>query len=607
MKFQLSTLTAICALSSTEAKGTEEHSKKQLLDRGTGVSTDGIENDAFVPTKILRGRQADEEARVGKALKNVKNPATLNRDARELLQDKLEHRSDELAGDLGILDESYKSESLENGGHRQLQGTGTWNPDIPCSDYCSQFGDRPLIPGTANMKDVVKAYLDGDTAYAGPMNCWDTSQVTDMQEAFLGPFRDQATRNTFNSPIGCWDTSSVTSMQDMFKFNRGFNQPLSTWDTSSVSKMGFMFDGATAFNQPVDSFDTSSFNDSEITFCCTAVQGMFWDASSFNQPVGKLVTSDVTRLSGMFRGASAFNQPLDQFDTSSVTSMSEMFQDATAFNQPLDSFNFSSVDKFNFLRMFSGASSFNQPIDSWNLRTLEDGFIAKEMFQDAIAFNSPVGSFVTSNFTDVRNMFRGASSFNQPVADFDTSGLIITYGMFSGASSFNQPVDSFELSNVIWMWSMFENAVAFNQPVDNWDVSSVTYMQDMFSGASSFNQPMNSWNISSVGVMRKMFNGASSFNQCLSTWNEKAVPSAITFGMFAETNCPTEDNPNKWFSPYWCQGADICPTTSERLFEWNPSVNCDDYCSQFGVERPVKQIEDGSTFRDLVFDSIGRS
>ena len=52
------------------------------------------------------------------------------------------------------------------------------------------------------------------------------------------------------------------------------------------------------------------------------MNGMFEEASNFNQPLNDWDVSSVTNMSCMFYGASSFNQPLNDWDVSSVTNMS---------------------------------------------------------------------------------------------------------------------------------------------------------------------------------------------------------------------------------------------------------------------------------------------
>jgi hypothetical protein len=68
-------------------------------------------------------------------------------------------------------------------------------------------------------------------------------------------------------------------------------------------------------------------------------------------------------------------------------------------------------------------------------------------------------------------------------------------GMFNNARAFNQPIGRWNVSNVIGMSFMFCNAVAFNQPIGVWNVSNVNFMRGMFYHATSFNQDIRMWSI----------------------------------------------------------------------------------------------------------------
>jgi surface protein len=72
---------------------------------------------------------------------------------------------------------------------------------------------------------------------------WDTSGVTDM----LSVFRNAS---SFNQPIEVWNTSNVTNMANMF-LGTPFNQPIGVWDVSNVTNMQAMFRETTSFNQNI--------------------------------------------------------------------------------------------------------------------------------------------------------------------------------------------------------------------------------------------------------------------------------------------------------------------------------------------------------------------
>jgi hypothetical protein len=76
------------------------------------------------------------------------------------------------------------------------------------------------------------------------------------------------------------------------------------WATSNVTDMSFMIYEATAFNQGIGRWDTSNVTDTSY---------MINDAKIFNQPIVSWDTSNVTDTGNMFRGAPVLNQKIRRY------------------------------------------------------------------------------------------------------------------------------------------------------------------------------------------------------------------------------------------------------------------------------------------------------
>jgi surface protein len=435
------------------------------------------------------------------------------------------------------------------------------------------------FPDSSTFKQAIQDWFSGNAvakqlviATYGDMNVWDTSQVTDMREAFkdrtesmtnsdeqIGGWDTHLVTNmsgmfqgalTFNQDISSWDTHLVQVMNSMFNGASLFDKPLATdvnkWNTSAVEDMRFMFRGASAFNQNISSWDTSA---------VTNMNQMFEKASKFNQPLAtagnKWNTGNVKDMSYMFQGASVFDKDISNWDTHLVEDMNGMFDGASKFNQPLatagNKWNTGNVKDMS--GMFYEASVFNQDISSWDTHLVED---MREMFFGASLFDKPLATagnkWNTGNVKDMSYMFAGASVFNQDISSWDTHLVENMLSMFAGASAFNQPlataVNKWNTSAVTNMSGMFARASLFDKDISSWDTHLVEDMLSMFAGASAFNQPLatavNKWNTSAVTNMGDMFRGASVFNQDISSWAVSQKPLIVE--MFITSGIVTGPN-----------------------------------------------------------------
>jgi len=351
------------------------------------------------------------------------------------------------------------------------------------------------------------------------INSWNTTNATNMTNMFNGA-------TAFNQNIGSWDVSNVTTFASMFTSARAFNQNIGSWNTQNVTNMASMFQSATAFDQNIGSWNTSSVTNMFATFS---------GASSFNQSLNSWNTSNVTTMQSMFSGGSTFNQNIGSWNVSNVISFISMFQNNSSFNNggsaDINNWVINSSLNVNMQQMFQSALSFNQPIGSWNMAHVTS---MSSMFQGASVFNQNIGAWNVSNVTTFRSMFSLATAFNNGDNTeinnwvLNTLNPVIMEYMFNNTPTFNQPIGNWNTSSVTNMNGMFSFS-SFNQNIGSWDVSNVTNFQDMFTSATKFNQNIGSWNVSSATNMLQMFRRALSFNQNIGSWNVSNVTSFTNF------------------------------------------------------------------------------
>ena len=107
---------------------------------------------------------------------------------------------------------------------------------------------RIAIENCLKESDEGLCEIYGDASGYGTMPNWDTSNVTDMSQAFDSMPPSYESRESFNADISAWDVSNVTNMSGMFYNTEMFNADISAWDVSNVTDMSSMFWKNKSFN-----------------------------------------------------------------------------------------------------------------------------------------------------------------------------------------------------------------------------------------------------------------------------------------------------------------------------------------------------------------------
>lgn len=265
--------------------------------------------------------------RVGKDIGTLRKLITTTREDLVAAINELKQEQSDITGRIEVLEELHKK-PVDQG---------------PASEYPGAGWYKATDTGIVYNKGVPEGEtykFEGDpTEY---ISVWRNEGI-DL-DTFEGTEEDIQKLHEWHKNLHRYATSNVT---DMSYWMFGYGSP------EIYEGMGISPDFV------IDSVDISHYDTSNVT----NMEGMFYDAKAFNQPLDNFVTSNVTNMHGTFYGAISFNQDISSWDTSKVTNMSRMFLSAITFNQDISSWDTSSVNSME--SMFERAVSFNQDLSQW--------------------------------------------------------------------------------------------------------------------------------------------------------------------------------------------------------------------------------------------------
>jgi surface protein len=107
----------------------------------------------------------------------------------------------------------------------------------------------------------------------------------------------------------------------------------------------------------------------------------------------------MTVMNGMFLNASGFNQNIDSWDTSNVTNMNSIFRLASSFNQDISGWNMDKVTSHTDFSTDSALTLENSPV--WNVLVLDSNGITVKYTGAAL---TSVPTFVYEDPMSTRNI-----------------------------------------------------------------------------------------------------------------------------------------------------------------------------------------------------------
>ena len=207
-------------------------------------------------------------------------------------------------------------------------------------DYCQNLDvtatDAPIIT-TSSFYSI---FRNCDALTTPDFSGWDTSSVTNMQEAFSGSA-------LFNGNVANWVTASTTNIKQMLANCPLFNTSLSTWVTSGLTNVEQALQNCDSFDSSVANWELNGtwFRPFDNCDVFTGIGVETWDTSglisganmfvncvAFNGDTSGWNTSALLTATNMFYNCDSYDQDMSSWDINQVTGLSGFMQNATGLS-----------------------------------------------------------------------------------------------------------------------------------------------------------------------------------------------------------------------------------------------------------------------------------
>lgn len=216
-----------------------------------------------------------------------------------------------------------------------------------------------------------------------------------------------------------WGIFTNTPVTDV---NQGAFQGCSNLDVSATDSPTFLTGNQQAFFRGCSSLvGNSSFSDWDVSPINHAAR-FFNGCTNFNQNINNWNVSNITNFDSFLFNCPNYNQPMNNWNVSAVQIFTQMFRAATSFNQNLGVWNMGSATTLT--GMFFGATAFNNEgssdINNWNVSNVTVFAPTNNgIFQNATAFNQPLGNWNVSKASNLTDFMRGKTNANYSAANLD--------------------------------------------------------------------------------------------------------------------------------------------------------------------------------------------